>query len=348
MIIPIILAGGKGKRLWPLSNAHTPKQFLSFVNDKTLLQDTLERIKAMPNVSQPIIMCNTAHRFMVAEQAQEIEKPTAIMLEPEGRNTAPSIIIAALYALKQFNDPLLLVMPSDHYLDFEYFSQRIIEAEALANLGKLVIFGITPTSAQTSYGYIKVGSPFEKTEAHSVDQFVEKPNAASAKRYLESGNYFWNSGMFLFKASSILEATNQIAPDLLKACQHVIETAHNDEDFIRFTPEAMQQCPNISIDYAIMEKTQDAIVLSYTGAWVDLGNWKNIWEISEKNHQNNVIKGNVMTVNTENSYLYSSSRFILAIGVKDQIIIETPKAILVAAFDQIDEIKRIAEKFTDE
>lgn len=340
MLIPVILSGGVGSRLWPLSREHYPKQLLPLVNEQTLLQNTITRLQDLPNKADPMIICNESHRFLVAEQLRNIDvHPEHIVLEPIGRNTAPAVAIAALMAPA---DALLLVLPADHFIsDTNKFSEAVIEGVSLAEQNNLVTFGIVPNSPETGYGYIKA-------QGVSVERFVEKPDLETAKQYVDSKEYYWNSGMFIFKASEYISELEKFAPDILAACRESIANAKQDQDFLRLDQTTFEQSPSISIDYAVMEKTQQAAVIPLDAGWNDVGAWSSLWEVSEQDSDNNVLLGDVLTENAENCYLRAENRLLAAIGVKDLTIVETADAVLVAHKDQVQDVKKIVNRLKEQ
>ena len=344
MLIPVILSGGVGSRLWPLSREYYPKQLLALVGDNTLLQDTSSRLKGLPQLDKPIVVCNEVHRFLVAEQLREIGQPAQrIILEPVGRNTAPAVAIAAFHALIHDKDATLLVLPADHVIkQAETFRQVVAEAYPLAQEDSLVTFGIVPSHPETGYGYIKTEDVLiPDTEAFKVAQFVEKPDLETAQRYVESGDYYWNSGMFMFKAQRFLQELQKFNPDMYGACRQAVENAIEDIDFLRLDEAAFKLSPSDSIDYAVMEKTQDAVVLPLDAGWSDVGSWSSLWEISEQDAQGNVCHGDVLTQNVKNCYLRSEHRLIAAIGLEDHVVIETADAVMISHKDQVQDIKNI-------
>ncbi|MGA4494234.1 mannose-1-phosphate guanylyltransferase/mannose-6-phosphate isomerase [Vreelandella venusta] len=345
MILPVILSGGAGSRLWPVSREHYPKQFLNLhKDDVSLLQEAALRLKGVVNAGDPIIVCNEEHRFLVAEQMQQVGfKGSQIILEPCGRNTAPALAIAALAATEINVEAELLVMPADHVIkDVTAFSDAVEKGQTLSQQGKLVTFGITPASPHTGYGYIKRGSAL--SEGFVVEAFVEKPDLAAAESYLKTGDYLWNSGIFLFKVSSYLEALKQYAPDILTSCQAAYQARTEDMDFLRIEEAAFAQCRNESIDYAVMEHTKQAAVVPMSPGWSDIGAWDALHELrsTEDKHSGNVVHGDVMLHETQNSLVYSDSRLVTAVGVKDLIIVETDDAVLVADRHQAQDTKLIA------
>lgn len=341
------MCGGSGTRLWPLSRALFPKQFLPLVNDTSMLQDTLKRLPN--NCSDPVFICNEEHRFLVAEQVRQLSlSQGTILLEPEGRNTAPAVALAALNALKKDEDAILLVLAADHVIkNTEAFHQVVSQASVAAEEGKLVTFGIVPTHAETGYGYIKKGEQ-QKDSTFKVAQFVEKPDEATAISYLASGEFLWNSGMFLFKASRYIEELAKYRPDILEQCQQAMTDVEYDLDFLRPNKTAFLACANESIDYAVMEKTDAAVVIPLDAGWSDVGSYSALWEVCEKNEDKNVLKGDVIAHQTTNSYIHSQNKLITTIGVDNLVIIDTPDAVLVANKDKVQEVKQIVEQLKKE
>ncbi|OBU27803.1 mannose-1-phosphate guanylyltransferase/mannose-6-phosphate isomerase [Photobacterium kishitanii] len=343
-ITPIIMAGGSGSRLWPLSRTHYPKQFISLVNDDSMLQNTLNRLNKLP-IDDPIVICNNEHRFMVAEQLRSLDIYNAsIILEPMGRNTAPAIALAALKAIEGGNDPLLLVLAADHVINNEVsFVDSINKAMIAAEKGMLVTFGIIPTHPETGYGYIRQGKLFDNG-IFTVEAFVEKPDLNIAKKYLEEGSYSWNSGMFLFKASVYLNELSKYNSKIFKICKMAISSSYTDLDFIRISEDIFSQCPDCSIDYAVMEKTDKAVVLPMDAGWNDIGSWTALWEVMDKDPNGNVIRGDVILDSTSNSYIYAQNKLVATVGVDDLVIVETKDAVLVAHKDKVQDVKNIVEQ----
>ncbi|MFB0096448.1 mannose-1-phosphate guanylyltransferase/mannose-6-phosphate isomerase [Xanthomonas euvesicatoria] len=340
-VLPIILSGGSGTRLWPLSRESYPKQFLPLVGDKSMLQSTW--LRAAPVAGHaPIVVANEEHRFMAAEQLQQLGvKPSAILLEPKGRNTAPAIAVAALEATRDGADPLLLVLPSDHVIQNEAaFQAAVTLAATAAEQGKLVTFGIKPTAPETGYGYIKAGAG---TGASAVERFVEKPDLATAQSYLASGEYYWNSGMFLFRASRYLEELRKFHPAIADACQKAWENGKRDADFTRLDKDAFAASPSDSIDYAVMEKTADAVVVPLDAGWNDVGSWSSLRDVSKQDAQGNAHHGDVIQLDCQNTYAYGS-RLIAMVGLEDVVVVETPDAVLVGHRDRIQEVKDIVSQ----
>ncbi|MDK2646838.1 mannose-1-phosphate guanylyltransferase/mannose-6-phosphate isomerase [Vibrio vulnificus] len=344
MLIPVIMAGGSGSRLWPLSRSLYPKQFISLTSDKSMLQETIARLSSLEHQA-PLLICNQEHRFIVAEQLrQQRIQHGGIVLEPVGRNTAPAIALAALHALKSNDDPLLLVLAADHVIQNQtVFTQAVENAVKPAKLGMLVTFGIVPTAPETGYGYIKQGEAVSDT-AYRVAQFVEKPSLTTAEQYLASGEYYWNSGMFLFKASRFLEELKIYRPDILQACEAAMHGSRHDLDFIRLEEDAFIQCPDDSVDYAVMEKTKDALVVPMDAGWSDVGSFSALWEVSDKDHQGNAVVGDVMLEQTCNSYIYAQNKLVSTVGVDNLVIIETKDAVLVANKDKVQDVKNIVNQ----
>lgn len=337
-IVPVILSGGSGTRLWPLSREAYPKQFLPLVGDDTMLQATWKRVASIAGAA-PIVVANQEHRFMAAEQLRECKvQPQALILEPVGRNTAPAIAIAALQALASGDDALLLVLPSDHVVRNEAaFHAAVKQAAIAAEGGKLVTFGIVPTAPETGYGYIKAAGG---EGVRAVDRFVEKPDLATAEQYVASGEYFWNSGMFLFKASRYLKELEALQPAILAACRQALDKAARDNDFIRLDAEAFATSPNDSIDYAVMEKTADAAVVPLDAEWNDVGSWSALWEVSDKDADGNACHGDVIALDCKDSYAYGN-RLIAMVGLQDVVVVETDDAVFVGHKDRVQDVKEI-------
>ncbi len=345
MILPVILSGGAGTRLWPLSRELYPKQLLPLASDKTMLQETVDRLDGIQNIEAPLIVCNDAHRFMVAEQIRQIDKePHAIILEPCGRNTAPAVAIAAFYAQKLGTDPILLVLPADHLIqDVSQFHQAVELGVAQAEQGALVTFGIVPSKPETGYGYIRADQTVERP-AYPVAEFVEKPNLNVAKQYLASGDYYWNSGMFMFQSSRYLEELERYQPEMLTACHDAFTSMVGDLDFQRLDEMVFAVCPADSIDYAVMEKTDQAVVIPLSAGWNDIGAWSALWDVHPHDAEGNVVIGDVLTEATNNCYLHASNRLIATVGIDDLVVVESADAILVAKRDQVQNVKAIVEQ----
>ncbi len=340
-ILPVILSGGSGTRLWPLSREAYPKQFLPLVGDDTMLQATWRRVAPIAARS-PIIVANHEHRFMVAEQLREIGiEPGAVILEPVGRNTAPAIAIAALQAISNGVDALLLVLPSDHViLEDAEFHDVVREAAIAAEAGKLVTFGIVPAGPETGYGYIKAGAG---TGARPVERFVEKPDLETARSYVASGEYLWNSGMFLFKATRYLDELRALNPSMLEACEQALAKASRDSDFIRLDAASFEACPSDSIDYAVMEKTADSVVIPLDAGWSDVGSWNALWEVSSQDANGNAHHGDVIELGCKNTYAHGT-RLIAMVGLEDVVVVETDDAVLVGNRHRIQEVKEIVRR----
>lgn len=349
-MIPVILSGGAGSRLWPLSRGLYPKQFLPLVSGQSLLQETLARLNGVPKLAEPLVVCNEDHRFIVAEQLRQIGLKGSILLEPIGRNTAPAIAVAALTATAQGEDPLLLVLAADHVIpDVAAFQSAIGVARVAAEQGALVTFGITPTAPETGYGYIKkagVGNRESGIEGvYPIEQFVEKPNLETAQAYLASGEYFWNSGMFLFRASAFLAEVGKYSPEMLDACRAAVSGGKEDLEFVRLDKDAFAACPANSIDYAVMEKTDKAMVVPLSAGWNDVGSWSALWDVHGKDGAGNVAKGDVIAVDSHNSYLHSADgRLIATVGVDNLVVVDTPDAVLIASKDRVQDVKKIVDE----
>ena len=347
-IIPVILSGGSGTRLWPLSRESYPKQFLALDSrtKKTLLQNTYERLLGLEGLEKPILICNEDHRFIVAEQFRDLNTtPQAIILEPVGRNTAPAIAVAALQAVSSGKDPLLLVLAADHLIEnVDEFKRVIQSAKTYANQGRLVTFGIIPTCAETGYGYIEAKeSPNQEDQITGleINKFIEKPSKDIAEKLIKDSRYTWNSGMFLFKASSIINELEKFSPEIINYCKIAIEKDSVDLDFLRLEADSFKKCPKVSLDIAVMEKTKLGTVLPLNVGWSDIGSWKSLWDISQKNNDGNYINGRVIAEKSKNCFLKSEQRLIIGIGIENLIIVDTNDAILVANRDQSQNIGNI-------
>ncbi|EOZ7029366.1 mannose-1-phosphate guanylyltransferase/mannose-6-phosphate isomerase [Escherichia coli] len=351
-LIAVVMAGGTGSRLWPLSREHYPKQFLQLSGENTLLQSTLLRLSPL-SCETPLVITNEQHRFVVAEQLRQIDQlRDNIILEPFGRNTAPAIALSAFTALKrnEQQDPILLILAADHIISkADVFCDAIQKSKTVAEQGNIVTFGIIPEYAETGYGYIKKGDPFKilpnitDDKFYHVQQFIEKPNHSTAEEYVSTGEYLWNSGMFMFKASVYLEELKKHRPDIYEICEQTASLSYNDLDFIRLPKHIFQDCPSESIDFAVMEKTKNCIVRPVDIGWSDVGSWHSLWDISDKTQDGDVCKGDILTYNTKNNYIYSESALVAAVGVEDIVIVQTKDAILVSKKTEVQDVKKIVE-----
>jgi mannose-1-phosphate guanylyltransferase/mannose-6-phosphate isomerase len=345
-LIPVILSGGSGTRLWPLSREGHPKQFLALAGEQSMLQATWTRVAELAGDNAPLVVTNEAHRFMVAEQLRQVGcTPAAILLEPAGRNTAPAIAVAALAATAYGGDPLLLVLPSDHVIADEHaFRSAVREAIPAAAEGALVTFGIVPTAPEIGYGYIQAA---KGDGVRQVQRFVEKPDAATAQVWLDEGGYFWNSGMFLFRAGRYLEELGRHRPDILAACRDAWAGAKRDTDFLRLERSAFEACPADSIDYAVMEKTDAARVLPVDIGWNDVGSWAALWQVAEHDGDGNARHGDVMALDCHDSYAWSERRLVAMIGLEGVIVVDTDDALLVASKDRVQQVKDVVAQLKD-
>ncbi|MDC3585353.1 mannose-1-phosphate guanylyltransferase/mannose-6-phosphate isomerase [Escherichia coli] len=351
-LIAVVMAGGTGSRLWPLSREHYPKQFLQLSDESSLLQSTLLRLSTL-SCETPLVITNEQHRFVVAEQLRQIDQlRDNIILEPCGRNTAPAIALSAFTALKRNKqqDPILLILAADHIISkADVFCDAIQKSKTVAEQGNIVTFGIIPEYAETGYGYIKKGDPFKilpnitDDKFYHVQQFIEKPNHSTAEEYVSTGEYLWNSGMFMFKASVYLEELKKHRPDIYEICEQTASLSYNDLDFIRLPKHIFQDCPSESIDFAVMEKTKNCIVRPVDIGWSDVGSWHSLWDISDKTQDGDVCKGDILTYNTKNNYIYSESALVAAVGVEDIVIVQTKDAILVSKKTEVQDVKKIVE-----
>ena len=348
MLTPVILSGGAGTRLWPLSRELYPKQLLPLTGPRTLLQQTLLRLEGL-GAAAPIIVCNEAHRFLVAEQLRQLKvTPRATILEPFGRNTAPAIALAAHAALKGIAadgnavDPVLLVLPADHVIrDVPAFQRAVRLALMPAESGQLVTFGVVATAAETGYGYIQRGAA--SGAAFRIARFIEKPNAERASEFVQSGDYYWNSGMFMFRARRYLQELARFQPEMARICEAAYRGAKADLDFTRIDPATFSACPSDSIDYAVMEKTADAVVVPLAAGWSDLGSWSSLHEAGEADAHGNVTHGDVISEDTHGSYLHSQSRLVAAVGLQDHVVVETKDAVLVAPKSRVQDVKKLVQ-----
>jgi mannose-1-phosphate guanylyltransferase/mannose-6-phosphate isomerase len=347
MIHPVILSGGSGTRLWPMSRSLYPKQLLALVGERSLLQETVLRVTSDAGFAAPLIIANEEHRFIIAEQLREIGAAAdALLLEPIGRNTAPAACVAALRLAVSEPDALMLVMPSDHVIgDLAAFRGAIVRAAAAGRGGRLVSLGIRPERPETGYGYIAAGVPIGGIEgAFAVSRFVEKPDPATAERYVASGEYFWNSGIFLFPVALYLAELGRLRPDMLAACKAALDGARTDADFVRLDKAAFMACPSDSIDYAVMEHTTRAAVVPVGMGWSDLGSWDALWEMSTRDERGNALSGNVVAEATSNCYLRSEAGLVAAVGVEDLVVVATDDAVMVAPRNRTQEVKNLVDR----
>lgn len=351
-MIPVILSGGSGTRLWPLSRSSYPKQFLPITGEKTLFQQTLERIsnlnQSLINFQNPIIVTNESHRFIVAEQLRQQNVNAKILLEPIAKNTAPAIAAAAELALSYGEDPVLLILAADHVIQQqEEFNKSIAIGLAAAEAGQLVTFGVVPTAPETGYGYIKAAETIQTaatTQPYTVEKFVEKPDLDTAQKYVDEGSYLWNSGMFMFKASVYLQELEKYNPAIAKNAKASVEHSKNDLDFVRLDKNHFEQSPEDSIDYAVMEKTDKVVVVPLNANWSDVGAWKSVWEVSDKDSNGNVLRGDTIVESSNNTLVHAQHRLVSVLGLDDVIVIETSDAVLVANKNKVQDIKKIVEK----
>lgn len=344
MIQPVILSGGSGTRLWPLSREQMPKQFLRLTSSQSLLQQTLSRLTGLTDAA-PMLMGHHSHRFLMAEQLREMNQTATVVLEPEGRNTAPAIACAALLARHSGDDPLLLVLPADHVIgDVQAFQHSVSLAAPLAEAGYLVTFGVVPTQPETGYGYIACGEALEG--GHHLVAFIEKPNAQRAAELVESGDYLWNSGMFLLRASSYLDQLQRLQPDMLAACEEAVSSAHRDLDFLRLGETAFCRCPADSIDYAVMEHCDRAAVVPLSAAWSDIGSFDALWGTVEPDVAGNATKGDTWLTDTQDSLVFAEHRLVTTLGVQNLIVVETSDSVLVAHRNQAQQVKQLVSKLS--
>ncbi|MGY4517253.1 mannose-1-phosphate guanylyltransferase/mannose-6-phosphate isomerase [Lysobacter sp. HA18] len=346
MLHPVILSGGSGSRLWPLSRQNQPKQFLALIGDRSLFQETVLRASRLHGMQAPVTVCSEDHRFMVGEQLQEIDVANGgILLEPEARNTAPAIALAALHLRARDPDAVMLVMPADHLIEDEAaFRIAVEQAAGVAAEGWLVTFGIKPDYPETGYGYIRRGEAVS-ADVYRVDRFVEKPDVETAEGYVADGSYAWNSGMFMFRADRYLEELARLQPEMFAACERACSNAKRDLDFVRVDKAAFAQSPNDSIDYAVMEKTGHAAVVPVSCGWSDIGSWSSLWAAAPRDADGNRFEGDVLAIDTRNSLVRASDRRMIAtIGVEDLVIVDTPDATLVARKDRVQDVKKVVDR----
>lgn len=347
-LTPVILCGGSGTRLWPLSRAAYPKQLLPLFEGRSLVQQTLLRLRHLAPMGTPVIVCNQAYRFIIAEQLRELDFEDAqIILEPEGKNTAPAVTLAAFMLSKNDPDQLMLILPVDHLIEEESrFTAAIEKGSLLAKEGRLVTFGIVPTQSETAYGYIQKGES-EGRDVFAVKQFIEKPDLAKAESYLRSGDYFWNSGIFLFQASTYLEEARRYAPDIVSICERCVSEMEIDLDFHRLPSALFSSCRSESVDYAILEKSQKIATVALSTTWMDLGSWSALWELKRTQDSSNVIQGDVILEQVNNSYLHAESRLLAIVGVSDLIVVETADAVMVAHKDKCQDVKQLVARLKE-
>ncbi len=357
-LIPVILSGGSGTRLWPLSREKHPKQLLSLISEDTLLQATVRRMDGLANVEllAPLVVCNEEYRFVIAEQLRLMDKKGSILLEPTGRNTAPALTLAALAAMQDGNDPVLLVMPSDHVIvDIGSFQAVVLKGMRQAIDGVIVTFGITPDAPETGYGYIQSGEVIDHDNAvHSIARFVEKPDLSTAQSYLDAGTYLWNSGLFMMRASVWLAAIEKCRADILTNCRAAWTQGSVDGEFLRVDKAIFEQCPKDSIDYAVMEQLTTnnselptGVVIPLSAGWSDVGAWDSLWQVLPKDNVGNVARGDVVLNNCNNTLVISESRLVACVGIDDMVVVETPDAILVVHKDKTQDVKHIVDGLKD-
>jgi mannose-1-phosphate guanylyltransferase/mannose-6-phosphate isomerase len=345
-IYPVILSGGAGTRLWPLSRAVLPKQLLPLVADKTMLQETALRVSGLPGLMAPLVVCGNDHRFMVAEQLRAAGiTPLGILLEPVGRNTAPAVAAAAHYLKSIDPEAVMLVLPADHVIENrEAFKEAVLRAAEMVKGGGLATFGIVPKSPETGYGYIRRGAPLAACDdCYQVERFVEKPDLATAQAFLADGGYYWNSGMFMFAAERYLAELGKFAPEIAAAADKAVHTGYRDLDFCRLDETAFAACPSDSIDYAVMEHTQDAVVVPADIGWSDVGSWSALWEVQQHDENGNAKRGDVYLDGVKNSLVRAESRIVAVVGVEDIVVVETQDAVLVAHKDQVQRVKQVVD-----
>lgn len=359
MIIPVILAGGSGTRLWPLSRELQPKQMLTLTDNHTMLQNTLLRLAGMAETARPMVICNETYGAMVDSQLRDINMPaSSIFLEPVGRNTAPAVAVAALQAAAKNPEALILVLPADHLIqDISAFHAALTLGMGFARQGGLVTFGIVPDRPETGYGYIRKGQSVQidknlgvnnGNSGFSIAEFVEKPDLQTARQYVSSGDYCWNSGMFMFPVSGVLTELRRFVPDIVGACERAMAKGRTESDFFYLDHDAFSACPSDSIDYAVMEKTHHGVMIPLNAGWDDVGSWEALWKVGKKDAFGNVISGDVICVDTKNTFVRSESRLVTVLGVQDLAIVETPDAILVSALSNTQGVKQIVDRLKSE
>jgi len=348
-LYPVILSGGSGSRLWPLSREHYPKPLLSLVSEKTLLQETANRLDGIEGLGDAVYVCNEEHRFLVAEQVAELgKKPATIILEPEGRNTAPALTLAALYLVQQDPDAMMVVMPADHVMtEPQQFVAAVKQGGVNAEQGALVTFGIVPESPETGYGYIKRDAEISGTSAFAVARFVEKPDLKTAEQYIDDGSYYWNSGIFLMRADRWLDEIDQYRPAILLACRKSVMQGKQDTDFFRVSKADFLASPSDSIDYAVMENTDRAVVVPISAGWSDIGAWSALWSLCTQDADGNVMQGDVIAEDTRNSFLVAQHRCLATVGIDNVIVVETADAVLVACKDKAQDVKAIVSRLKE-
>ena len=348
-LIPVLLCGGSGTRLWPLSRTHYPKQFIPLVGETSLLAQTLERVSGVSSGAAPLVVCNENHRFMTAAVLEQCQQTaSAILLEPEGRNTAPAIAVAALEALAIGDDPVLLVLAADHVItDVAAFERSVLLAESAAMRDQLVTFGIAPSRPETGYGYIRAGEVVEDG-IFEVASFVEKPSLETATDYVESGEYYWNSGMFLFRARRYLDELEAVRPKMMVAARAAHAKAVRDGVFVHLDGEAFGNCPNESVDYAVMEEAKQTAMVTLNAGWSDIGSWSALHEATALDEQGNAVRGDVMLMDTENSYVYADQGLVTTVGIKGLVVVSTPDALLVASRDRVQDVRKLVQRLSDE
>ena len=342
-VIPVVLCGGSGTRLWPLSRTSYPKQYWPLVDGHTLLQNTLLRLGGLPGVQAPVVVCSEHHRFLAAEQLRQIQvAPAALLLEPVGRNTALAVAVATLHAMDRGGDPLLLVLAADHNItDTVAFRRAVGKGMVAARAGRLVTFGIVPTKPETGYGYIEAEATADSTGALPIRRFVEKPDGATAEQFLASGNFTWNSGLFLFRASRMLAELTRFNPELVQAARDALDQGEADLDFLRLARDPFERCPSVAIDVAVMEKTSLGSVVPLEAGWSDVGSWDALWDLGSRDGNGNVLRGRVLAEDARNCYVRSEHRLVVGLGIEDLVVVETSDAVLVARRDRGQQVKHV-------